>query len=47
MENRFKERMGSKIARGQIEEENIEITIQEQTHIPVDVPRYVDNMTYE
>ena len=39
--------MGCMIARGHIDEETLEITIPEQTLIPFDVPRFVDNMSYE
>ena len=35
------------IARGHIYQETLEITIPEQTLIPFDVPRFVDNMSYE
>ena len=47
IEIRFKDRMGCMIARGHIDEETLEITIPEQTLIPFDVPRFVDNMSYE
>ena len=47
IEIRFEDRMGCMIARGHIDEETLEITIPEQTLIPFDVPRFVDNMSYE
>ena len=39
--------MGCLIARGHIDEETLEITIPEQNLIPFEVPRFVDNMSYE
>ena len=47
IEIRFEDRMGCMIARGHIDQETLEITIPEQTLIPFDVPRFVDNMSYE
>ena len=47
IEIRFPDSMGCLLARGHIDEETLEITIPEQTFTPLEVPTFVDNMSYE
>ena len=47
IEIRFPDSMGCLLARGHIDEETLEITIPEQTLTPLEVPTFVDNMSYE
>ena len=47
IEIKFDDRMSCLLARGHIDNKSLEITIPEQTLTTLDVPSYVDNMSYE
>ena len=47
IEIRFADSMSCLLARGHIDEKTLEITVPEQNLTVIDVPTYVDNMSYE
>ena len=47
IEIRFADSMSCLLARGHIDEKTLEITVPEQNLTVIDVPKYVDNMSYE
>ena len=47
IEIKFKDSMSCIFVRGHIDEKTLEITIPEQTFTTLDVPTYVDNLSYE
>ena len=47
IEIRFTDSMSCLLARGHIDEKTLEITVPEQNLTVIDVPTYVDNMSYE
>ena len=47
IEVRFADSMSCLLARGHIDEKTLEITVPEQNLTVIDVPTYVDNMSYE
>jgi len=47
IEIKFADSMGCLLARGHIDEKTLEITVPEQNLTVIDVPTYVDNMSYE
>ena len=47
IEIRFADSMSCLLARGHIDEKTLEITVPEQNLTIIDVPKYVDNMSYE